>query len=204
MRSSNQFLNRLIGLLAVLAVVATGVAACAGAAPSSAPPVTPRPTPVITPDPHLTEPASADEIFSAIRVGKLPLSVNNATAGDPNSPVVKRINATIGNWPLIISEFRTSALLRETLKWNPANPPVQGNAPYTFVGLNIVIEFGPTTGVLAPPDATRREQAERLVALVDPLLWPLEQRSIAPLATKTAPPPSGEPSPATAAATPKP
>ena len=201
MRSSNHSLVRLV---AVVAVVAVGIAACASPAPSSAPPVTPRPTPVITPDPHLTEPATADQIFNAIRVGKLPLSVNNATAGDPNSPVVKRINATIGNWPLIITEFRSSALLRETLKWDPANPPAQGNAPYTFVGLNIVIEFGPTTGVLTTPDTTRREQAEGLVALVDPLLWPLEQRSIAPLATKTAPPPSGEPSAATAAATPKP
>ena len=201
MRSSNHSIVRLV---AVVAVVATGIAACASPAPSSAPPVTPRPTPVITPDPHLTEPATADQIFNAIRVGKLPLSVNNATAGDPNSPVVKRINATVGNWPLIITEFRSSALLRETLKWDPANPPAQGNAPYTFVGLNIVIEFGPTTGVLATPDATRREQAEGLVALVDPLLWPLEQRSIAPLATKTAPPPSGEPSAATAAASPKP
>ena len=201
MRSSNQSVQRLVTL--VIAVTA-GLAACASPAPSSAPPATPRPTPVITPEPHLTEPATADEIFTAIRVGKLPLSVNNATAGDPNSPVVKRINATVGNWPLIITEFRSIALLRETLKWDPANPPAQGNAPYTFVGLNIVIEFGPTTGVLATPDATRRDQAERLVALVDPLLWPLEQRSIAPLATRTSPPPSIDPSAATAAATPKP
>jgi hypothetical protein len=188
----------------VLAAVVIALAACASPAPSSAPPVTPRPTPVITPDPHLTEPATADEIFNAIRVGKLQLAVNNATAGDPNSPIVKRINATIANWPLIITQFRSSELLRETMKWDPATPPAQGNAPYTFVGLNIVIEFGPTTGKLATPDASRREQAERLVALVDPLLWPLEQRSVAPLATKTAPPPSGEPSPATAAATAKP
>jgi hypothetical protein len=201
MRSSNHSSLRLV---TVLAAVVIALAACASPAPSSAPPVTPRPTPVITPDPHLTEPATADEIFNAIRVGKLQLAVNNATAGDPNSPVVKRINATIANWPLIITQFRSSELLRETMKWDPATPPAQGNAPYTFVGLNIVIEFGPTTGKLATPDASRREQAERLVALVDPLLWPLEQRSVAPLATKTAPPPSGEPSPATAAATAKP
>ncbi|HET9522528.1 MAG TPA: hypothetical protein VFO73_15875 [Candidatus Limnocylindrales bacterium] len=201
MRSSNHSALRLVTMLAT---VLTGLAACAGPAPSSAPPATPRPTPVITPDPHLTEPATADEIFTAIRVGKLPLAVNNATAGDPNSPVVKRINADIGNWPLIITQFRSGELLRETMKWDPAKPPAQGNAPYTFVGLNIVIEFGPTTGKLASPDAARQEQAARLVALVDPLLWPLEQRSVAPLATKTAPPPSGAPSPATAAATAKP
>lgn len=201
MRTSNHAALRLVTLLAAFVA---GLAACGSPAPSSPPPVTPRPTPVITPDPHLAEPATADEIFSAIRVGKLPLAVNNATAGDPNSPVVKRINADIGNWPLIITQFRTSELLRETMKWDAAKPPAQGNAPYTFVGLNIVIEFGPTTGKLATPDASRQEQAERLIALVDPLLWPLEQRSVAPLATKTAPPPSGDPSAATAAATPKP
>jgi predicted small lipoprotein YifL len=203
MRSSNHS-ARGIRTLLVLVVVA-GLAACGNAVPSSAPSATPRPTPVITPDPHLTEPATADAIFGAIRVGQLPLAVNNATAGDPNSPVVKRINADIGNWPLIITQFRTSELLRETMKWDPAKPPAQGNAPYTFVGLNIVIEFGPTTGVLATPDASRQEQAERLVALVDPLLWPLEQRSVAPLPTKTAAATSGDPSPATAAAaSPKP
>jgi hypothetical protein len=201
MRSSNQSVQRIVTL--VIAVTA-GLAACASPAPSSAPPVTPRPTPVITPDPHLTEPATADEIFNAIRAGKLPLAVNNASAGDPDSPIVKRINADIGNWPLIITEFRSSALLRETLKWDPAKAPARGNAPYTFVGLNIVIEFGPSSGDLATPDAARAEQAARLVALVDPLLWPLEQRSVVPLATKTAPPPSGEPSAATAAATSKP
>jgi hypothetical protein len=201
MRSSNQSVRRLVTL--VIAVTA-GLTACASSSPSSAPPVTPRPTPVITPDPHLTEPATADEIFNAIRAGKLPLAVNNASAGDPSSPIVKRINADIGNWPLIITEFRSTALLRETLHWDPAQAPDRGDAPYTFVGLNILIEFGPSSGELATPDAAREEQASRLVALVDPLLWPLEQRSVVPLATKTAPPPSGEPSAATAAATAKP
>lgn len=201
MRTSNQW-GRV--RLTMLAVALLAVAACAGPAPSSPPPVTPPPTPVITPDPHLTEPATADEIFNAIRVGKLPLAVNNATAGDPNSPIVKRINADIGNWPLIITQFRSSELLRSTLKWEGSAPAAQGDAPYTFVGLNIVIEFGPTTGKVATPDATRQDQARRLADLIDPLLWPLEQRSVAPLATKTAPPASAGPSAATAAATAKP
>jgi len=157
--------------------------------PSSAPAVTARPTPLITPDPHLTEPATADAVFTAIGSGELPLVANNATVGGPASPVVKRINADIGNWPLIISQYRSSDILRSTIKWKAAGKPAQGNAPYTFVGLNIVIEFGPTTGKLATPDATRQDQAERLIALVDPLLWPLEQRSVAPLTTKTPPPP---------------
>jgi len=181
--------------LAAGAAVALIVMTCCASPPASSPPVTPRPTPVITPDPHLTDPATADDIFRAIRVGGLPLHVTNATSGDPNSPVVKRINADIGNWPLIISEYRTSALLRESLKWDPKAPLAQGNPPYAFVGMNILVEFGPVTGLLSRPDNSRQKQAEGLVALIDPLLWPLEQRSLLPLPVKT-------PAPATAVASP--
>ena len=180
MRLSNHAAR--LGAGAVIAMLL--VTAC-GSAPPSVAPATARPTPVITPDPHLTEPATADQIFVAIRVGDLPLNVNNATSGDPTSPIVKRINAAIGNWPLIITEFRSSAALRQATSWDPTKLPTQGNAPYTFVGLNILIEFGPVTGVLAAPDADRQKQAKVLVNLVDPLLWPMEQRSVIRLETKT-------------------
>jgi hypothetical protein len=183
MRLSNHAAR--LGAGAVMAILLA--TACASPPPSSPPP-TVRPTPVITPDPHLTEPATADQIFVAIRVGDLPLSVNNATSGDPTSPIVKRINAAIGNWPLIITEFRSSAALRQATKWDPTKRPTQGNAPYAFVGLNILIEFGPVTGILAAPDPDRQRQAEAVVALIDPLLWPLEQRSVIPVQTKTAVP----------------
>lgn len=201
MRSSNRSGRGFRTLLATMTIVVVG---CGNAVSSGSPPPSARPVPVITPDPHLTEPATADAVFNAIRVGKLPLSVNNASAGDTTSPIVKRINADIGNWPLIISQYRSSDVLRTTLKWDPTKPAAQGSAPYVFVGLNIVIEFGPTTGKLQTPDANRQEQAERLVALVDPLLWPLEQRSVAPLPTKTAIPPSAAPATPKPKKTPKP
>jgi hypothetical protein len=185
MRTSN---HRGWARATLLIVAVLAMTACGSVVPSSAPTATARPTPVISPDPHLTEPATADAVFNAIGSGELPLIANNATIGGPGSPVVKRINADIGNWPLIISQYQSSDLLRSSIKWDPAGRAAQGNAPYTFVGLNIVIEFGPTTGLLATPDATRQDQAERLIALIDPLLWPLEQRSVAPLTTKTPPP----------------
>jgi hypothetical protein len=190
MRVSN---HRTGGVLALaIAVGLSAVVAACGSAPAATPAApTPVPTPVITPDPHLTEPATADQIFNAIRVGKLPLSVNNATAGDPNSPVVKQINAQIANWPLIITEFRNGTTLREQLKWDPSKGPKQGDPPYTWVGMNILVTFGPGTGKPTAPQADRREQAEKLVALIDPLLWPLEQRSIDPVPTKTPPPAPG-------------
>ena len=201
MRGSN---HRARGTLALAAIVAmsAAVAACGtSAAESSVAPPTAPPTPAITPDPHLTEPATADQIFNAIRRGDLPLTVNNATAGDPSSPVIKQINAAVGNWPLIISEYRSSSLLRDTIGWDPAAEPKQGDAPYTWVGMNILVKFGPTTGHPTAPDDTRQQQAKDLIGLIDPLLWPLQQRAVVPVPTKTGPPASS-PAPAESAPAP--
>jgi hypothetical protein len=189
MRVSNHRVRAGVTLL----TAALALAGCSTTPPSAAP-ATVRPTAAITPDPHLTEPVTADQIFTAIRVGDLPLSVNNATSGDPTSPIVKRINADIGNWPLVISEFRTGAALREALGWDPAVPPQQGDPPYSFVAMNVLVQFGPVTGPLAAPDERRTNQAEILIGLLDPLLWPIEQRSVVPIPTKAAeasPAPSG-------------
>jgi hypothetical protein len=155
---------------------------------------------VITPDPHLHDPATADDVFNVIRSAGLPLSVNNATKGP--GPMIKRINADIGNWPLVITQFRSGAALRSATKWDASRPPRQGNPPFTFVGLNILIEFGPSTGALATPDAPRVKQAERLAAVLDPLLWPIEQRSVTPMtfASHGSPSASMTPAPSSAAA----
>jgi hypothetical protein len=64
--------------------------------------------------------------------------------------------------------------------------------------MNILISFGPVTGMPTAPDSERQEQAQTLIALVDPLLWPIEQRSKAPIPTKTAPP-AATPAPPSAA-----
>jgi hypothetical protein len=195
MRVSNHPERRTAVVLAIVA--ALGVACGGNTAPSIAA-ATAVPTPQVTPDPHLTEPATADQVFNALRLGHLPMSVNNATSGDPNSPMVKRINAALDNWPLVITEYRTSAQLRSVTKWDPTAPPGQGNPPYAFVGMNVLIEFGPVTGLLATPDSTRQKQAMDIIALIDPLLWPLEQRAVVPIPTKTATPIS-TPSPAASA-----
>jgi hypothetical protein len=198
MRGSNHRAGGVFTLAATV-VLSAAVAACGtSAAQPSAAAVSAPPMAAVTPDPHLTEPATADQIFNAIRRGDLPLTVNNATAGNPSSPVVKTINAAVANWPLIISEYRSSSVLRETILWDPAAGAKQGDAPYTWVGLNILVAFGPTTGHPAPPDATRQQQAKDLIALIDPLLWPLQQRAVVPVPTKT-PPPGSNPAPAASA-----
>ena len=59
--------------------------------------------------------------------------------------------------------------------------------------MNVLIQFGPVTGPLQTPDIRRQDQARILAGLLDPLLWPMEQRSVVKLATKTVPPASGAP-----------
>jgi hypothetical protein len=190
MRGSNQAARtqgvraRSRSILTVLLAVA--LSACTSTVASPNPSPTTAPTPVITPDPHLTEPATADAIFNAIRKAGLPLSVTNANGGDPNSPVVKRINAAIDNWPLVITEYRTSALLKSTTNWDPAKLPDDASPAYAFVGLNVMIAFGPASGKVADPAPNRQEQAQRLVDVLDPLLWPLQQRSLKPIPTRPA------------------
>jgi len=204
MRVSNHRARRVLALALAAGLTATAAACGSPSAAGSPAPATAAPTPAATPDPHLTEPATADQVFNGIRRGGLPLSVNNATTGGPNSPLIKQINAQVANWPLIISEYRSASQLRELLAWDPGAGPRQGDAPYAWVGMNIVVTFGPTTGKLAAPDAMRQDQAKTLVALIDPLLWPLEQRSLTPIPTKAAlpqstAPPVASPAPASAA-----
>jgi hypothetical protein len=193
MRVSNQSGRARGAAAALLAVMLT---ACAASVPSSAPQPTVAPTPVITPNPHLTDPATADAIFSAIRSAGLPLSTSNAFAGAPNAAVVKRINAAVDNWPLIITQYQDTATLRAAVKWDPSKPPAAGSPPYAFVGLNIMVAFGPPSGKPVPPDASRQAQALRLVGAMDPLLWPIQQRSVTPIPTST--PPAAVPAPSAA------
>jgi hypothetical protein len=184
-------------------MIAFTLAACAASAPPATPAPTVAPTPVITPDPHLTDPATADAVVRAIGTTGLPLSFTNAIAGDGNSPFVKRINGSLDNWPLVVTQYKSSAALRAAIKWDPAKPPAAGSAPYVFVGLNILIAFGPTSGKPVAPDAARQAEAQRLVAALDPFLWPMEQRSVTPILTRAAPTPTPAPS-ATPKPTPKP
>jgi len=184
-------------------MIAFTLTACAASAPPPTPAPTVAPTPVITPDPHLTDPATADEVVRAIGSTGLPLSLPNAIAGDAASPFVKRLNGALDNWPLTVTQYKSSATLRAAIKWDPAKPPADSNAPYLFVGLNILISFGPTSGRPVAPDPARQAEAQRLAAALDPLLWPLEQRSITPILTRLAPTPT--PAPSTAPkVTPKP
>jgi hypothetical protein len=189
-----------VGLLLVLIAGGCGPTA---AAPSSP---TPLPTPVITPDPHLTGPITADQVFGIIKASQLIVYSTNATEGP--APVVKRINADLDGWQLRITSYSTTASLQRSRTWKPGSAPGRGEPPYTFAALNVLIEYGPTrNGVApAPPDDAHQAIAATLVAILDPLVWPIDQHSIVIIPVRTAPPagPSAAPTKGTKSASPSP
>ena len=185
-------------------VIAVSVlSACGGGPPSAAPSVA-RATPVITPDPHLAEPATADAVFIALAKAGLKMTANNADAGGPDSGLVKRINATYLGWPLLVSQYQTSAALSKATDWFDGGKPSQGQAPVSIVGLNILVEWGPTTGAEPPTlDTTRMAGLRDMASTLDALLSPLRAHAV--VAVPNAGPAAAEAAPAVSAeATPTP
>ena len=92
----------------------------------------------------------------------------------PVTQLVKRINATYLGWPLSVSEYRTAKALAEATDWSKADDLGQGDPPVTIVGLNILIEWGPTTGSTPPaPEGPQIEGLRDLATGLDVLLSPL-------------------------------
>jgi hypothetical protein len=147
----------------------------------------------------MSEPASVDEVLKKLAVAKLRITANTASVGT-DGVTVKRINATYGDWPMVLTQFTTSAALEVAARFDLGQPPRQGDSPYMIAGLNILVEFGPhSTNDKAPtaPDAAKREAAIALVNALHPLIGPLRQRSTEalPLPTPAATPaPSPVPS----------
>src|SRR5215203_6053775 len=132
--------NRGAGRLVAAMVVAFSlVGACGGEAPSAAPSIAAA-TPVITPDPHLEDPTTADAVFLALAKAGLRLTANNADAGGAESALVKRINATYLGWPLAVSQFKTTTALSKATGW-AGGTPGQGEPPISIAGLNILVEW---------------------------------------------------------------
>jgi hypothetical protein len=175
-------------------LLALAVAGCGSSVATSASP-TPAPTPVVTPDPHLKEPVAADDIYKAFGKGGVAITAINANLGQGNPDIVKQINANLGGWSLRITQFQSSVVMTRDLKWQPGEAPGGNEAPYNFAGLNILIQFGPIS-VRAPsaPDAGRQHDAAAIVALLDPLLWPITQRSVLAIPSRT-PAPVATPAP---------
>ena len=184
------------GLLALI------VAVCGSSAVGSPSPSV-EPTPAVTPDPHLKEPVAADDIYKAFGKGGVVITPINANLGQGNPNIVKQINANLLGWPLRITQYKSGDVMRRELDWTPGEPPGGNEAPYAFAGLNILIQFGPISArAPSAPDDGRRQAAASIVAILDPLLWPLNQRSVVAIPSRT-PIPAATPVP-TAKPTPKP
>lgn len=171
----------MIGLLAI---------GCGGAPPST-PPASPTavPTPAPTPVAHLVAPVKADVVYLAMLRAGLRIDPNNASSGGPGHEPVKRINATYAGWPLAISEYSSVQSLLDATKWKAGAEPRGGEAPIALIGLNILVEWGPTTGSTPrKPDDRQLAAAEALVAAFDPLVSPVASRTIVPVRGLAAPP----------------
>ncbi len=195
------------GFIAIVAVAVFALVACGEAAPSSAPP-TVRPTPTATPDPHLSDPTTAEDVWRGLGAAGLRMTANNATTGGDDSNLVMRINATYLGWPLALTEYRESEALAEETDWKPGDKPGRGEAPISIAGANILVTWGPQTGKKPlKPDDRQVEGLEALVAALDRLLSPLRARTVVAVEVAGASEPPTSASDATTAeeeATPKP
>jgi len=162
-------------------------AACGGGPPSPSP--TPGPTPLVTPNPHLADPTTAQDVFHGLGRAGLKITTNTASAGAAGAAVVTRINATYLGWPLDVTQFRTSADLAKAVKWDTGAAPGKGEPPVTLAGYNILVRWGPwQTGARpAKPDDRQAAALTALVAALDRLLSPMRTRTVVPVQVASAP-----------------
>ncbi len=94
--------------------------------------------------------------------------------------MVKRLHLTYDAWPLVLTQYTSAKTLVSESGFNPKAKPVLGNPPFALAGLNILIEYGSSTqnGPPAAPSAQFVSAFQQLVQIVDPLIGPLQQRSV--------------------------
>lgn len=167
--------------LAPLFAVALVAAAC-GSAPPSAPPSV-APTPVVTPNPHLADPATAQDVFNGLGRQGLKITPNTAVTGTGGGGVVTRINATYQGWPLDVTQYKTSADLAKAAAWTAGEAPGRGEPPVALAGYNILVRWGPWgTGTKpAVPVDQKAADLQALVTALDVLISPLRTRTIVPV-----------------------
>jgi hypothetical protein len=187
-----------------LTIVVLLAAACGGTPPP--PSATVAPTPVVTPNPHLADPATVQEVFTGLGRAGLKISPNTAMVGAAGTGIVTRTNATYLGWPLDVTEYRTTADLAKAADWKKGEPPGRGEPPVALAGYNILVTWGPRTSRVEPPapDDLQTAGLDALVAALDHLLSPIRVRANVPLQVAAAPA-SAKPGPSAAPkATPKP
>lgn len=197
---------RFVGRVFAVCVGGLIVVACtAGAAVTPSPTARPTATPTATPNPHLPDKVRASLVYAKLREAGIEILATNAQAG--RDPAV-RMNGTYDGWPFALIQYK-SRDSRERRSGVEDGEPGRGEPPYTWAGMNIVFEWGPSDPRHPPADpaADRQETAERITAALDRLLGPLVERSHVRLSPKGTPYPTpvATPTPdATPTASPKP
>ena len=107
----------------------------------------------MTPDPHLPDPATAQQVFNGLGRAGLSITPNTATAGPADGDVVTQIFATYLGWPLDVTEYRSSAALDRAVTWKAGEAPGQGEPPIAIAGVNILVTWGPTASASPAPEA---------------------------------------------------
>lgn len=169
-----------------LVVTAVIVAACGSSTPS-VPPST-APTPIVTPDPHLPSPATAQQVFTGLGKAGLRITPYTASFGPEGSEVVTKVFATYLGWPLDVIQFESPGALTEAIAWPAGAAPGRGEPPLTLAGGNILVTWGPAVSGARPgePDELRAQGLRRLVSALDALLAPLRIRTSFPAAVRGA------------------
>jgi hypothetical protein len=130
------------------------------------------------------------QVYAALIGAGLSIVPSTASTGGPRGEPRTRVNLTFDGWPLVPSEFSSSAALAASGYQTGA--PGKGAAPYAFAGLNILVEYGPTgSGAPAAPPERYRASAQTIVDILDPLLGPLSQRSVVPASIPSGTTPTG-------------
>ncbi|HUP54868.1 MAG TPA: hypothetical protein VM408_05125 [Methylomirabilota bacterium] len=177
-----------VGLPVTLVLAGMLAAAC------SAPPVAPSPTlaaatPLVTPNPHLVDPTTAQDVFNGLGREGLRITPNTANSGSDGGAVVTRINGTYLGWPLDVTQFRTAADLAKAAKWKAGESPGRGEPPVAVAAYNILVIWGPSESGVKPaaPDGRKAAALEALVKALDRLLSPLRTRTIVPVQVASVP-----------------
>lgn len=149
------------------------------------------PPPIATPNPHLPDNATAQQVFNGLGHFGLRVTAHTASAGSSDGTIVTRIFATYLGWPLDVTQFNSTQALTNAETWDSGTPPEKGDPPVTIAGGNILVIWGPINAGRAPVRLDERQKAglQPLVSALDALLSPLRTRTTeAVLVTQTAPP----------------
>ena len=155
------------------------LAACGGTTtPDETPTAHPTTVTSAAPVTHLTSPATADAVYTALNAAGLRLVPTNA-GGKGKGGLVKRIVATYAGWPIIISQYSSAKALAKATAWKSGSKPGQGESPIALKGMNILVEWGPSTGAKPQkPSTGQRPALAALIKAMDGLAAPLQTRTI--------------------------